>query len=115
MCGQVLRNVIEKIEKKERDENRRMKKQELEEEKHKRVMVAKLQGTLFKHKEALKKEILKKRSIMEKNLQQEIQVVLQAVCVSSLHGVVIAISGVRKCKRTITHMLIYTISCRLFG
>ncbi|XP_060074835.1 nucleosome-remodeling factor subunit NURF301-like [Ylistrum balloti] len=73
ICGQVLRNVIEKIEKKERDESRRMKKQEMEEEKHKRLMVAKLQGTLFKHKEALKKEILKKRSIMEKNLQQEIQ------------------------------------------
>ncbi|XP_033751700.1 nucleosome-remodeling factor subunit BPTF-like [Pecten maximus] len=73
VCGQVLRNVIEKIEKKERDESRRMKKQEMEEEKHKRLMVAKLQGTLFKHKEALKKEILKKRSIMEKNLQQEIQ------------------------------------------
>ncbi|OWF46473.1 nucleosome-remodeling factor subunit NURF301-like isoform X2 [Mizuhopecten yessoensis] len=73
VCGQVLRNVIEKIEKKERDDGRRMKKQEMEEEKHKRLMVAKLQGTLFKHKEALKKEILKKRSIMEKNLQQEIQ------------------------------------------
>lgn len=37
-------------------------------------MVAKLQGTLFKHKEVLKKDILKKRSLMEKNLQQDIQV-----------------------------------------
>ncbi|XP_069124363.1 nucleosome-remodeling factor subunit BPTF-like isoform X2 [Argopecten irradians] len=38
ICGQVLRNVIEKIEKKERDESRKMKKQEMEEEKHKRLM-----------------------------------------------------------------------------
>lgn len=76
ICGQVIRGVIEKIERKEREEMRRVKKQEVEEEKQKRLMVAKLQGTLYKHKEALKKDILKKRSLMEKNVQQEIQVTI---------------------------------------
>ena len=66
--------MVEKIEKKEKEEVRKVKKLELEEEKQKRLMVAKLHGTLYKHKEALKREILKKRSLMEKNLQQEIQV-----------------------------------------
>jgi nucleosome-remodeling factor subunit BPTF len=47
-----------------------MKKQELEDEKQKKIIVTKLQGALFKHKEAVKKEILKKRALMEKNLQQ---------------------------------------------
>jgi nucleosome-remodeling factor subunit BPTF len=51
-----------------------MKKQELEDEKQKKIIVTKLQGALFKHKEAVKKEILKKRALMEKNLQQDIQV-----------------------------------------
>lgn len=74
MCGAVLKSIVEKIEKKEKEEVRKVKKQELEEEKQKRLMVAKLHGTLYKHKEALKREILKKRSLMEKNLQQEIQV-----------------------------------------
>lgn len=74
VCGAVLKSIVEKIEKKEKEEVRKVKKQELEEEKQKRLMVAKLHGTLYKHKEALKREILKKRSLMEKNLQQEIQV-----------------------------------------
>lgn len=73
VCGAVLKSIVEKIEKKEKEEVRKVKKQELEEEKQKRLMVAKLHGTLYKHKEALKREILKKRSLMEKNLQQEIQ------------------------------------------
>ncbi|KAJ8318671.1 hypothetical protein KUTeg_003762 [Tegillarca granosa] len=62
------------MERKEREEKKKVKKQEHEEEKQKRIMVAKLQGTLFKHKEILKKDILKKRSLMEKNLQQDIQI-----------------------------------------
>lgn len=74
VCGAVLKSIVEKIEKKEKEEVRKVKKLELEEEKQKRLMVAKLHGTLYKHKEALKREILKKRSLMEKNLQQEIQV-----------------------------------------
>ncbi|XP_064622398.1 nucleosome-remodeling factor subunit BPTF-like isoform X2 [Lineus longissimus] len=42
------------------------------EEKQKKVASAKLQTLLYKHKEALKRDILKKRGILEKNMQQEI-------------------------------------------
>lgn len=66
--------MLDKIEKEEKVEQKRIKKQESAEEKQKRVMATKLQAILFKQKEALKKEILRKRSLMEKNLQQDIQV-----------------------------------------
>jgi nucleosome-remodeling factor subunit BPTF len=74
VCNQVIRTIVDKIERKEKDALRKMKKQELEDEKQKKTIAAKLQGALFKHKEAVKKEILKKRALMEKNLQQDIQV-----------------------------------------
>ena len=74
VCNQVIRTIVDKIERKEKDALRKMKKQELEDEKQKKIIVTKLQGALFKHKEAVKKEILKKRALMEKNLQQDIQV-----------------------------------------
>lgn len=74
VCTQVLKNIVDRIERRERDALRKIKKQEMEDEKQKKLIAAKLQGTLFKHKEMVKKEILKKRALMEKNLQQEIQV-----------------------------------------
>lgn len=74
VCTQVLKNIVDRIERREKDALRKIKKQELEDEKQKKLIAAKLQGTLFKHKEMVKKEILKKRALMERNLQQEIQV-----------------------------------------
>lgn len=73
VCSQVMKSMLDKIEKEEKVEQKRIKKQESAEEKQKRVMATKLQAILFKQKEALKKEILRKRSLMEKNLQQDIQ------------------------------------------
>ena len=67
--------MLDKIEREEKVEQKRIKKQESAEEKQKRIMATKLQAILFKQKEALKKEILRKRSLMEKNLQQDIQVI----------------------------------------
>ncbi|XP_067672997.1 nucleosome-remodeling factor subunit BPTF-like [Haliotis asinina] len=72
VCNQVLKTLLDKIEREEKQEQKRQRKQESVEEKQKRVMATKLQGALFKHKEALKKEILRKRTLMEKNLQQDI-------------------------------------------
>lgn len=47
----------------------------LKEEQEKRVaMKTKIMVTLFRHKEMLKKEILRKRALLEKELQYEIQV-----------------------------------------
>ena len=74
MCSQVLRGMLDKIEREEKQEQKRLKKQETAEEKHKRLVANKLQGLLYKQKEVLKKDILKKRALMEKALHQDIQV-----------------------------------------
>lgn len=74
MCGLVIKSMLDKIEREEKVEQKRQKKQESAEERQKRLNSATLQRALFKHKEALKKEILKKRAHMEKSLQQEIYV-----------------------------------------
>lgn len=74
VCNQAIRSIVDKIERKEKEAMRKVKKQELEDEKHKKMLAAKLQQALFKHKEIVKKDILKKRALMEKNLQQDIQV-----------------------------------------
>lgn len=46
-----------------------------QEEKRKNHIQSKLQILLFRHKELLKKDILKKRALLEKELQIEIQVI----------------------------------------
>ena len=74
VCGHVIKNILDKIEREEKQEQKRQKKQESAEEKQKRMAAAKIQGILFKHKEALKKEIQRKRAQSEKNIHQEIQV-----------------------------------------
>ncbi|CAG5131375.1 unnamed protein product, partial [Candidula unifasciata] len=72
ICGQVMKTILDRIEREEKQEQKNKKKQESAEEKHKRLTAINQQKALYKHKEALKKEILRKRSLMEKNLQQEI-------------------------------------------
>ncbi|VDI43251.1 nucleosome-remodeling factor subunit BPTF [Mytilus galloprovincialis] len=78
VCNQAIRSIVDKIERKEKEAMRKVKKQELEDEKHKKMLAAKLQQALFKHKEIVKKDILKKRALMEKNLQQDIQLEVAA-------------------------------------
>lgn len=46
----------------------------LDDAKRKQALLAKLEGQLSKHKELLKKDILKKRAILEKDLQLQIHV-----------------------------------------
>lgn len=46
----------------------------LQEEKKRQQIQTKLQVLLFRHKELLKKDILKKRALLEKDLQIQIQV-----------------------------------------
>ena len=70
----MIKGILDKIEREEKLELKRQRKQESVEEKHKRMATAKVQGILFKHKEALKKEIQRKRALSEKNIHQEIQV-----------------------------------------
>lgn len=70
----LIRGMLDRIEKEEKLEQKRQKKQESAEERQKRLNTVTQQRALFKHKEALKKDILKKRAAMEKSLQQEIYV-----------------------------------------
>ncbi|GFN96955.1 nucleosome-remodeling factor subunit bptf-like [Plakobranchus ocellatus] len=72
ICSQVMKCMLDRIEREEKQEQRNKKKQESADEKQKRLTIVNQQKALYKHKEALKKEILRKRSLMEKNLQQEI-------------------------------------------
>ena len=69
-----MKYMLDRIERDEKQEQRNKKKQESADEKQKRLTIINQQKALYKHKEALKKEILRKRSLMEKNLQQEIYV-----------------------------------------
>ena len=73
-CVQVMKNILDKLEREERQEQKRQRKAESVEEKQKRLAATKLQNLLFKHKESLKKEMMKKRALMEKAISTEIQV-----------------------------------------
>jgi nucleosome-remodeling factor subunit BPTF len=74
ICNQVLKGILDKIEREERKEQKLQKKAESAEEKQKRLAATKIQQTLYKHKEALKKEIQRKRTLNERNMQLDIQV-----------------------------------------
>ena len=69
-----MKGILDRLDREEKQEQKRIKKQETAEEKAKRLAGAKLQTTLFKQKEALKKDMLKKRALLEKTLQSEVQV-----------------------------------------
>lgn len=74
VCTQVLKGIVDKIEREERKEQKLQKKAESVEERQKRVAATKVQQLLYKHKEALKKEIQRKRTLNERNMQLDIQV-----------------------------------------
>lgn len=73
VCQQVLRGILDRIEKEERAHLRKQKQKEDAEERRNRASTNKLQALLFKHKELVKKDILKKRALLDKELQAEIQ------------------------------------------
>lgn len=54
--------------------SKQIRARESQEEKKKSAIRSKLQVLLFRQKEMLKKDILKKRALLEKELQIEIQV-----------------------------------------
>ena len=52
----------------------RIKLKEVQDQEKKAALKTKIMVTLFRHKELLKKDILRKRALLEKELQHEIQV-----------------------------------------
>ncbi|KAF4080090.1 hypothetical protein AMELA_G00166420 [Ameiurus melas] len=73
VCNQVMKFILDKIDKDERQAARKRKREETVEQKRSKQMAVKLSALLFKHKEQLKAEILKKRALLDRQLQLEVQ------------------------------------------
>lgn len=61
------------------NKNRSAKLKDSQEQRRKQQVHSRMQVLLFRHKELLKKDILKKRALLEKELQIDIQVSTSAV------------------------------------
>lgn len=77
VCNQVMKFILDKIEKDEKQAAKKRKKEEVVEQKRSRQNATKLTALLYKHKEQLKAEILKKRALLDKELQLQVQVSTQ--------------------------------------
>lgn len=74
VCNQVMKFILDRIDKDERQAAKRKKKEEVVEAKRRMANASKLSALLYRHKESLKMEILKKRALLDKELQLEAQV-----------------------------------------
>ncbi|XP_070417672.1 nucleosome-remodeling factor subunit BPTF isoform X33 [Equus przewalskii] len=73
VCNQVMKYILDKIDKEEKQAAKKRKREESVEQKRSKQNATKLSALLFKHKEQLKAEILKKRALLDKDLQIEVQ------------------------------------------
>ncbi|KAE8577384.1 hypothetical protein XENTR_v10004559 [Xenopus tropicalis] len=73
VCNQVMKYILDKIDKEEKQAAKKRKREESVEQKRCKQNASKLSALLFKHKEQLKAEILKKRALLDKDLQIEVQ------------------------------------------
>uniref|UniRef100_UPI00398E63FC nucleosome-remodeling factor subunit BPTF isoform X3 n=1 Tax=Pristiophorus japonicus TaxID=55135 RepID=UPI00398E63FC len=73
VCNQVMKYILDKIDKEEKQAAKKRKRDENVEQKRSKQNATKLSALLFKHKEQLKAEILKKRALLDKDLQIEVQ------------------------------------------
>lgn len=69
-----MKFILDKIEKDEKQAAKKRKKEEVVEQKRSKQNATKLTALLYKHKEQLKAEILKKRALLDKELQLQVQV-----------------------------------------
>lgn len=74
VCNQVMKFLLDRIDKDERQAAKRRKKEEVVEAKRRLANAGRLSSLLYRHKESLKTEILKKRALLDKELQLEAQV-----------------------------------------
>ncbi|XP_036426023.1 nucleosome-remodeling factor subunit BPTF-like isoform X2 [Colossoma macropomum] len=73
VCAQVMKCILDKIDKDERQEAKKRKREETVEQKRSKQTASKLSVLLCKRKEQLKAEILRKRALLDRQLQQEVQ------------------------------------------
>ncbi len=69
-----MKFILDKIDKDERQAAKKRKREESVEQKRSKQNASKLSALLFKHKEQLKADILKKRALLDKELQLQVQV-----------------------------------------
>lgn len=74
ICSQVIRQLLDAIERNERLESKNLKKQEMTKGKLRQIAAAKLEVELQRRKEVLRRDILYKRTLMVQKLKQQIQV-----------------------------------------
>jgi len=73
-CMQVMKSLLDSIDRQERIDVKRQRKQETSDERLKRMSQHRLDSLLLKHKDNLRKDILKKRSLLEREIANEIRV-----------------------------------------
>uniref|UniRef100_A0A8C2PYM6 Bromodomain PHD finger transcription factor n=1 Tax=Cyprinus carpio TaxID=7962 RepID=A0A8C2PYM6_CYPCA len=73
VCNQVMKFILDKIDKDERQAAKKRKREESVEQKRSKQNASKLSALLFKDKEQLKADILKKRALLDKELQLQVQ------------------------------------------
>uniref|UniRef100_A0A6Q2XZS1 Bromodomain PHD finger transcription factor n=1 Tax=Esox lucius TaxID=8010 RepID=A0A6Q2XZS1_ESOLU len=69
VCNQVMKFILDKIDKDEKQAAKKRKKEEAGEQKRTKANATKLSSLLYRHKETLKAEILKKRALLDKELR----------------------------------------------
>ncbi len=79
VCQAVVKSMLDKLEKDEKNLLKKQKAKESVEERRHRQNSSKLQVLLFKHTEVLKKDIAKRRALLEKNLKMEVMNELSAL------------------------------------
>lgn len=89
-----MKYILDKIDKEEKQAAKKRKREESVEQKRSKQNATKLSALLFKHKEQLRAEILKKRALLDKDLQIEVQVRGHALffCVQCLASKVLLFS-----------------------
>lgn len=74
LCNDRIQKLNEQSENESISKNRIIKLKDNQEQRRKQQVHSRMQVLLFRHKELLKKDILKKRALLEKELQIDIQV-----------------------------------------
>ncbi|CAL8257563.1 unnamed protein product [Arctogadus glacialis] len=72
-CNQVMKYILDRIDRDEKQTAKRRRKEEVVEQKRRNANASKLSSLLYRHKESLKTEILKKRALLDKELQLQAQ------------------------------------------
>jgi len=75
-----MKSLLDTIDRQERMDLKRQRKQETSDERLKRMSQHRLDSLLMKHRDNLRKDILKKRSLLEREIANEIHVCFAVIC-----------------------------------